>query len=28
MATQKEKVETFKALHEREGAFLVPASPD
>jgi 2-methylisocitrate lyase-like PEP mutase family enzyme len=24
MATQKEKAEVFKALHEREGAFLIP----
>jgi 2-methylisocitrate lyase-like PEP mutase family enzyme len=24
MATQKEKAETFKALHERKGAFIIP----
>lgn len=24
MATQKEKAESFKALHEREGAFIIP----
>ncbi len=24
MATQKEKAEIFKALHQREGAFIMP----
>jgi hypothetical protein len=24
MATQQEKAQTFRALHEREGAFVIP----
>jgi len=24
MATQKERAESFKSLHEREGAFIIP----